>query len=82
MYLSFQNTEQRDKVYNCILAHAGRGCATEKSVVELMHQWVYGKISNFDYLMSLNSIAYRSFADLSQYLVYVLRIDIRCFRGC
>jgi hypothetical protein len=67
MYISFQTTELRDKVYNIILEKAGKDCATEKSVLECMHQWVYGKLSNFDYLMQLNSMAYRSFEDLSQY---------------
>jgi hypothetical protein len=66
MYIIFPSTELRDKVYNNILERAGKGCATEKSVIECMHQWVYGKISNFDYLMQLNSMAYRSFEDLSQ----------------
>ena len=69
MYLSFQTTEQRDRVYNCILGYVSKTCATEKSVVEVMHQWVYGKLSNFDYLMALNSAAYRSFSDLSQYVL-------------
>jgi hypothetical protein len=67
MYLSFHTTEQRDRVYNCILEKANKSCATERSVIEIMHQWVYGKLSNFDYLMALNSAAYRSFSDLSQY---------------
>jgi len=70
MYLAFQTTELRDKIYNMILDKAEKNCATEKNVVECMHQWVYGKMSNFDYLMHLNSAAYRSFADLSQYPVF------------
>ena len=33
----------------------------------LQERWVSGKISNFDYLMSLNTISGRSFNDLCQY---------------
>ena len=32
-----------------------------------MSLWIQGKMSNYDYLMHLNSAAYRSFADISQY---------------
>ena len=32
--------------------------------------WVNGQISNFEYLMYLNTIANRSFNDLSQYPVF------------
>lgn len=67
--MAFHSTEQRDNIYNLILSKTEKECATEKKLVECMHQWVYGKISNFDYLMHLNSAAYRSFADLSQYLI-------------
>jgi hypothetical protein len=33
---------------------------------ECMCQWVNGEMSNYDYLLHLNSSAYRTFADLSQ----------------
>lgn len=67
MYLAFQTVAQRDSIYNLLLEKADKKCATETNLIEVMQQWVYGKISNFDYLMHLNSAAYRSFADLSQY---------------
>lgn len=66
MYIAFQSVAQRDKIYNLILEKNEHKCATEANLVECMQQWIYGKISNFDYLMHLNSAAYRSFADLSQ----------------
>ena len=72
MYLAFKTITQRDEIYNLILKIADKKCATETNLIEVMQQWVYGKISNFDYLMHLNSAAYRSFADLSQYFLHKL----------
>ncbi|PWA00548.1 hypothetical protein BB558_003402 [Smittium angustum] len=37
---------------------------------ELMFRWQIGQISNFDYLMALNTFSGRSYNDLSQYPVY------------
>ena len=87
MYLAFKNEDQRNKVYNAILEKMDENCATEKNIVECLQQWVNGKMSNFDYLMHLNSAAYRSFADLSQYDIRKFKdnnywIDILYSRGC
>ena len=72
MYLAFETIDKRDKIYNLILEKADKKCATETNLIEVMQQWVCGKISNFDYLMHLNSAAFRSFADLSQYFLQKL----------
>jgi hypothetical protein len=80
MYLAFQTVAQRDIIYNLILEKADQKCTTETNLLEVMEQWVHGKISNFDYLMHLNSAAYRSFADLSQYSLHQ-PLGIRYFRG-
>jgi len=37
---------------------------------QMTFRWQCGLISNFDYLMYLNSLADRSFNDLSQYPVF------------
>ena len=42
---------------------------------ELTKKWVNGYISNFDYLMSLNTLAGRSFNDLTQ----VCKLDYKIF---
>lgn len=34
------------------------------------HRWVRGEISNFQYLMHLNTLAGRSYNDLSQYPIF------------
>ena len=41
--------------------------------VNMMLNWQHGHISNFDYLMYLNSMADRSFNDLTQYPVFPAR---------
>ena len=43
----------------------------------MMLQWQNGLVSNFDYLMYLNSMADRSFNDLTQYPVFPVCL---CFR--
>ena len=45
-------------------------CATtEKDVEYYTNKWASGEMSNFDYLIILNSYAQRSFQDLTQYPV-------------
>lgn len=46
-------------------------CMTaEQSIFNLTQLWVDGGLSNFDYLLHLNSYAQRSFQDLTQYPVF------------
>lgn len=39
------------------------------AVISLLQKWVLREISNFEYLMQLNTIAGRTYNDLSQYPV-------------
>lgn len=69
-YFSFSSTEDRNKIYGILAGLVTDKCQTENSINSLMNLWASGGISNFDYLMHLNTAAYRSFLDLSQYPVF------------
>lgn len=73
MFVVFSNTVERDAVYGKLLElvrKTGNDIATtERNVEYYTHQWVHGQMSNFDYLLVLNSYAQRSFQDLTQYPV-------------
>ncbi len=42
----------------------------QQSIAPLTKQWQQGELSNFDYLMALNSVAGRTYNDLTQYPVF------------
>lgn len=42
----------------------------ERSIADYTKQWVDGALSNFDYLLLLNTYAQRSFQDITQYPVF------------
>ena len=42
----------------------------DSSILEHTEKWVKGGLSNFDYLLLLNSYAQRSFQDITQYPVF------------
>ncbi|XP_040571952.1 protein FAN [Lepeophtheirus salmonis] len=68
MYLTFAQPEDRNKLYHKLIAQ--EPLKLEDSCEENMTlQWVNGVISNYDYLIYLNSAADRSFNDLTQYPV-------------
>jgi factor associated with neutral sphingomyelinase activation len=57
----------------CVLRYlnANVPCFSDRDfVVEVVHEWCQGKISNYEYLLALNSAAGRSFHDLSRYPVF------------
>jgi len=47
-----------------------------------MQKWVQQEISNFEYLMHLNTIAGRTYNDLSQYPVVCIRVSILLWHFC
>ncbi|KAK3746418.1 hypothetical protein QZH41_012767, partial [Actinostola sp. cb2023] len=69
MYLVLNSQSERDNVYNELLLQ--QEVNIEDTGQENMTlKWQNGAISNFDYLMYLNSLGDRSFNDLTQYPVF------------
>ncbi|XP_053116915.1 neurobeachin-like protein 2 isoform X2 [Hemicordylus capensis] len=74
-FLNFKK-KVRNKVYSSILALRHPIQSYSRSPQDLLkasgltQKWVYREISNFDYLMQLNTIAGRTYNDLSQYPVF------------
>ena len=68
-YLTFQSRTERDFIYNQIVELAPEP-EVEGSIIKVTESWVAGSISNYDYLLQLNSLAYRSRSDLTQYPVF------------
>ncbi|XP_055603286.1 protein FAN-like [Uranotaenia lowii] len=69
LYVSFRNSSDRDNFYAQVTAQP------EFSVVEQIPEsitlkWQNGLISNYDYLLYLNSLADRTYQDLTQYPVF------------
>lgn len=76
--LAFGTVQERDTAYGLLLKSEGlvhlvdyeqhvSGSVTRPSITQ---KWQRGQISNFSYLMHLNTMAGRSFNDLTQYPVY------------
>ena len=74
----FPSTELRDRLYLSIKTELEQSAkieevkmpaTTDGSIDDFTQQWREHKITNYDYLMILNSYAQRSFQDLSQYPV-------------
>eukprot|EP00698_Gefionella_okellyi_P004064 TRINITY_DN1378_c0_g1_i1.p1 TRINITY_DN1378_c0_g1~~TRINITY_DN1378_c0_g1_i1.p1 ORF type:complete len:2456 (-),score=520.26 TRINITY_DN1378_c0_g1_i1:2419-9516(-) len=79
-FLNFASTTERNQVYRIVvqqrppnLASASYGSVTPAELLrrlKLTERWQKRQISNFDYLMALNTIAGRTYNDLTQYPVF------------
>ncbi|XP_053677990.1 protein FAN-like [Anopheles nili] len=69
LYLAFQNQTDRDECWRCITEQTDFS-VTEQSPESMTLKWQNGLVSNYDYLLYLNSLADRSFQDLTQYPVF------------
>lgn len=67
---SYKNQRDRDMVYEAIRRQPCVNKAQVEKVEELTKKWRVGEISNFDYLLRLNSLSHRSFNDLTQYPIF------------
>ena len=78
MFLNFPTNRKRNKVYSRLVSlrlpnllhSSSRSPAELLKSSGLTQKWVNREISNFEYLMQLNTIAGRTFNDLSQYPVF------------
>ena len=71
LYLCFENTEDRNMIYEKILDLVPRQCKTDRGdISQYTYQWVNGQLSNFEYLQVVNTYAQRSTLDLTQYPVF------------
>ena len=69
LFLAFAETKERDAFYDALLQQSEVQLAAETQS-NIMSLWQNGEMSNFDYLMALNTMADRSFSDLTQYPVF------------
>ena len=78
LFFNFSNAKDRARAYNNLIniGPSYLKMAAWKSPPELLkrsgltEKWQKREISNFDYLMQLNTIAGRTFNDLSQYFIF------------
>jgi factor associated with neutral sphingomyelinase activation len=67
--LAFERRHDREQVMRFLPSNVP--CFTDRDcVVQVAQEWQKGAISNYDYLLALNSAAGRSFHDLSRYPVF------------
>jgi hypothetical protein len=67
--LSFATSSERDHAVDRLMV-LNPSLRKEIPLSQYSEQWIQGQISNFDYLMKLNSRAGRSYNDLTQYPVF------------
>ncbi|XP_065203348.1 protein FAN-like [Planococcus citri] len=69
LYISLKTTKARDELYNAILKQPALNLSESDQEIMTL-QWQNGTISNYDYLLYINSMADRTFNDLTQYPVF------------
>ena len=77
-FLNFTSSKRRNKVFTKILSqrppnmvpNSGRSPKDLLKASGLTQKWINREITNFEYLMHLNTIAGRSYNDLSQYPIF------------
>uniref|UniRef100_A0A8D0N8F9 Protein FAN n=1 Tax=Sus scrofa TaxID=9823 RepID=A0A8D0N8F9_PIG len=77
IYLKFYEPQDRDDLYFFIATYLEHHVA-ERTAESYMLQWQRGHLSNYQYLLHLNTLADRSCNDLSQYPVFPWVISDYC----
>lgn len=69
-FLAFPTEKLRDELFSSIFYCLNIVSENEKNLEDMTGKWQQRQISNYSYLLYLNSIANRSFCDYSQYPVF------------
>jgi factor associated with neutral sphingomyelinase activation len=69
-FFTFRDSNTRDKVFDTLTNIPGMTRLEHENQSQTTWKWQCGLISNYEYLMYLNSLAHRSFNDLTQYPVF------------
>lgn len=70
LFLAFLNENERNSTFELMLDLVNTTCETESSLDLMMMKWQARQISNYEYLLFLNSAAHRTFSDFTQYPVF------------
>ncbi|CAG9322235.1 NSMAF_3 [Blepharisma stoltei] len=70
MFLAFQTENERNEIFDLLSGLVPSACETENSLDLMLMKWQARQISNYDYLLYLNSAAHRTFSDFTQYPVF------------
>lgn len=68
--LQLESESDRDMLFELINTYTPNNCETNFSIEKYTKMWIDGAMSNYDYLIALNSAANRTRNDLSQYPVF------------
>lgn len=69
-FFAFASEKIRDEIFSVISAVVNIDSENEKTLEDMMAKWQQRQVSNYGYLLYLNSIANRTFCDYSQYPVF------------
>lgn len=72
---------ERENKQSCVQRQEGTCRACQKDLRDLVLQWVHGRVSNFDYLMHLNSLAGRRMGDPNYHPVLPWVVDFTTKNG-
>ena len=63
----FEDEQNRNIAFSFLKENCKKLQVSYINIENMKHLWINGQISNYNYLMILNTMANRSFNDLSQY---------------
>ena len=70
LFFEFENETYRNTIFDIISKYTNEQCETNISIDKYTKLWIDGGMSNYDYLLKLNSAANRTRNDLAQYPVF------------